>query len=129
MPLIIISLQGKVLDENGQDTDEGTSERNALEVGLYGDHSWKINDQFHLSYGLHLSNFSVLGANTFVYEFDERGERIDSTFYQRGELIKNYLRFEPRISIAHYLNDDQWLEASFSRTHQYLQRISSVFCK
>ncbi len=120
-------IPGKLLDENLEPTGGETSNRFAAEYSLFFAHDWQINDSWHIDYGIHLSNFSVLGGDDYIYNYDGEGNRIDSTFYNRWELIKNYFGLEPRISISNQLNPNSKISLSYFHTIQYLQLLPSAF--
>lgn len=117
----------KVTEEQNPDLLRETDRRNALAANAFATHNWQVNDRLSLNYGLHLSNFAVLGTGDYVYTYDEQGNRADSTYFSNGKLIRNYFRPEPRLAATWLAGKRSRLTASYSRTHQYVQRISSAF--
>lgn len=120
-------LPGNLIDDNTLEASGGTSRRYAWEAGVFGSADWRINSDWHIKAGLHLSSLSVLGSDNFFYEYDEFSNPIDSTFYRRGELIKNWEGIEPRLSVTRNLNKNSELNFTYNRTIQYLQLLPSSF--
>lgn len=120
-------LPGKLLDNDERTIDSGTSRRYAWETGIFGAANWKINENWHLNVGLHLSLLNVLGADDFIYDYDDFGNQIDSTYFTKGEVIKNYGGVEPRLSITRKIDENSELTFAYNRTIQYLQLLPSSF--
>jgi len=99
--------------------------RQGLDLAVYGSHEWKPADRLALIYGLRLTNFMVLGAGTF-YEFDRDGDRIGQRRYNKGEVAKNYLHLEPRLSMSYRLDESNSLKASYNRIVQHLHQLTNT---
>jgi len=102
-------------------------EQRAVELGIYASEQWQVNDKLKLELGTHLSNMAILGQGKYEFQYDREGGKVDSTFFNSGQLVKNYFGVEPRIAAAYLINDQQSLKFSYTRTIQYLQRVNSAF--
>jgi hypothetical protein len=120
-------IPGKLLDEDLEPTVGETSNRFAVESSVFATHNMKINEKWNIDYGLHFSNFTVLGGNDYLYKYNETGARIDSTYYQNWELIKNYFGIEPRIAIRNQFTPKTQWHLSYFHTIQYQQLLPSAF--
>lgn len=99
-------------------------ERYALETAAYISHEWKPSKQFSVNYGLRYSNFTVLGPGTF-YDYDAKGNTIDSTTFAQNEVVTNYGGFEPRITASYVITPEQSVKASYARNRQYIHLLSN----
>lgn len=99
-------------------------ERYALETAAYISHEWKPSQQFSVNYGLRYSNFTVLGPGTF-YDYDAKGNTIDSATYAQNEVVTNYGGFEPRITASYVITPEQSIKASYARNRQYIHLLSN----
>ena len=82
------------------DTSQGdlllrANTQQALEIALYSQDEWKIQDNW------------MMNAGGRLY------------YFQNG----NYLQFEPRISTQYFLADNLHIHASYARAHQFLHLI------
>lgn len=91
----------------------------AFQGGLYVSNYQKIGQKFTLKYGLRFSAFSNIGEGV-VYQFNERYERKDSTYYPAGKIYNTYAALEPRVSLAYVLNEQSSVKASYTRNVQYI---------
>lgn len=111
----------------------------ALESAAYLSARHKFSENFSAEYGLRLSNFMRLGQNDFnEYENGQAliyNERLDiyeeaspiaTRNYDRGEILKNFINLEPRVSISYSFREDQSIKASYNRMAQYLHLISNT---
>jgi hypothetical protein len=80
------------------DLTVGQENVNALEVQMYVEDDWRINDKIKINLGAHLSGFYV-----------------DKTFYPS---------FQPRLSGRYLLSDDSSIKASFSTMRQYIHLLA-----
>jgi len=120
-------LPGNVIDNNTKEITSGTSRRYAWETGIFAAANWAINEKWQLNAGLHLSILNVLGAGNFIYDYDDLGNQIDSTYYDKGDLIKNYGGVEPRLSLTRKIDAQSEITFAYNRTIQYLQLLPSSF--
>lgn len=96
----------------------------SLEDAVYVSHEWSPSERFHFNYGLRLSAFTVLGPGNF-YTYDAAGNAIDTSHYQSGAIVKNYLNPEPRFSTSFQLNEANSVKVSYSRNVQVLHLLSN----
>lgn len=96
----------------------------ALESAIYISHEADFTKKFKAVYGLRASTFSVLGPGT-VYEFNDRQEAIDSTYYSNNEPIKTYTHLEPRVSLNYIINPRNSVKGSYTRNAQYIHLLSN----
>lgn len=111
----------------------------ALENGLYLEAEQILTNKLAVNYGIRYSIFNRLGSSTInqyengqpvAYDSDlkiyEKAKPIGSTFYKKNKSIANFDNFEPRISAAYELNENQSIKASYNRMVQYLQLVSNT---
>jgi hypothetical protein len=114
-------------------------QKRAFEGGLYVGAEHRISPKVSLQYGLRYSNFARMGGQKIVqYENDqpvvyneqlgiyERGKPIDAIEYDKGEVIKSFGNFEPRLAVAYELNERSSVKAGYSRVAQYIHLISNT---
>lgn len=97
----------------------------ANEVGLYVQDDWEINDKLKINAGLRYSAFQQVGKYK-IYKTDDNGNRLDSTVFGKGETVKAYGGFEPRLTIRYALNDETSVKASYTRNLQYIHLVSNA---
>lgn len=117
---------GEISSNNASTNVGGSSlqQRYSLESAIYANNSWKANDKLNINYGLRISNFTVFGKGDF-YELDERKNIKSTTRYESGEVVKNYLNFEPRISMSYTMTPSSSLKLAFTRNTQNLHLMSN----
>ncbi len=111
----------------------------AFESAFYIDAEHQLTEKITVSYGVRYSNFLRLGEQTLnVYENNqpvtfnsafqiyESAEPIGTVRYGKNETIAQFDNFEPRLSVAYALNDNQSVKASYNRMSQYLHLISNT---
>lgn len=114
-------------------------DKRAFEGGLYVSAEHEITKKLSAQYGLRFSTFSRLGGQSMtnyvnnqpvVYnpELDvyERGEASGETLYKKGESIKNFSNFEPRLGLSYQLNNNTAIKASYTKSTQYLHLLSNT---
>ena len=122
--------QGELDDRTGvvaQYIQVGSTERvyrKAIESALYYGHEHKINHYFSIRYGLRLSMFQNIGAET-LYLFDENYHNYDSIVYGSGKIFNTEINLEPRLAMMYRLGVTSSIKASYSRTVQYAQIASN----
>ncbi|MEM1322497.1 MAG: TonB-dependent receptor [Bacteroidota bacterium] len=114
-----------IFDQGSQLVDGVT--RNTLEIGAYCSAEHQLNERLNVEYGVHISDFVVLGAGDYFFDYNDAGEKVDSTFYDKGEVVKNYFGIEPRFLSTYQFDNRQSIKFSYTRTYQYLQRLNSAF--
>ncbi len=111
----------------------------AFENAIYIDAEHIVSDKLALSYGFRVSSFLRLGQDELnVYENDnplnfndelqiyEKANPIGSESFDRSNVIKSFLNFEPRFSLAYQLNEKSSIKASYNRMTQYLHLLSNT---
>ncbi|PKB15581.1 TonB-dependent receptor [Flavobacterium sp. 5] len=111
----------------------------AFENGIYVEAEQIITDKLAINYGIRYSLFNRLGSSTVnLYEnnqpvaYDselkiyEKGTPIGTTFYKKNKSIASFDNFEPRLSVAYELSQNQSVKASYNRMVQYLQLVSNT---
>lgn len=98
--------------------------RNALENAIFFSGNWKPNARWNIEYGLRVSSFSLLGAGDF-YSYDSDGNVVDTTSYNKGQIVKTYVNPEPRLNIAYIINENNSLKFSYTRNTQNLHLVKN----
>ncbi len=119
--------------------EDQLTKKYANEAAAYVDVEHKITDNLSLGYGLRVSHFARLGQDElYVYENDQpvifdpfqlvyqEATPIDTINPGRGSTLKDFFNFEPRVSVAYALNDDNSIKASYNRMAQYLHLLSNT---
>jgi hypothetical protein len=96
----------------------------SLEHGIYAQNEQSVGEKLTLKYGLRLSAHQNIGKAK-VYSYNNNYSVSDSSFYNKGDLYKTYINFEPRIGAVYAFNQSQSVKASYSRTVQYIQQASN----
>jgi hypothetical protein len=96
----------------------------AVESGAYASHEWSMSDKAKLTYGIRVSSFAVFGAGDF-YTYDKNGATLDTTHYNSGQLVKNYINPEPRIAFSYQLNGRSSVKLSYDRNVQNIHLLDN----
>jgi len=96
----------------------------ALESALYISNEWNASDKLKITYGIRLSDLTVLGPGTF-YTYDKNGNKTDSTTYKSDQVVKNYFTPEPRLAASYQLNVASSLKLSYDRNVQNIHLLSN----
>ena len=99
-------------------------QKQSVESGLYLSSKSRFGERFSAEYGMRLSVFHQLGEG-WDFRYNEDNERIDSTWYGKGELMQSYFSLEPRLSMNYRLGEFSAIKASFNRITQYLHLLSN----
>jgi len=99
-------------------------DHHGLESALYINHAVSVGDNLNIDYGLRAGLYTVLGPGTF-YNYDQKGNTLDSTNYASGKTVVNYFNLEPRLSTSYKLTDNSSIKASYARTTQNLHLLSN----
>ena len=94
--------------------------RKALEYSLYFTNDHKLGPLFSIRYGLRLSMFQNVGAET-LYLFNDNYECYDQVDYDKGEIFNTEINLEPRVAAMYQINEFSSIKASYLRTVQYAQ--------
>lgn len=96
----------------------------ANELGIYIQDDWELSKSIKLNYGLRYSSFIQVGRYT-SYITDADGNKLDSTVYGKGSIVKAYGGLEPRATMRITLNDNSSLKAAVTRNLQYIHLVSN----
>lgn len=99
--------------------------KSAHEGAVYFQDDWEINDKLKINAGMRYSWFRQLGEFK-IYTTDVNGNRTDSTVFKKGETVKYYGGFEPRLTLRYALTDETSIKASVSRNLQYTHLVSNA---
>ena len=88
---------------------------------IYALDEFAVNDVFTINAGIRLSQFTQVGPFT-RYLKNDQGQTSDTTVYNKGDKIKTYTGFEPRLSMRYALDDESSIKAGVVRNFQYVHR-------
>jgi outer membrane receptor protein involved in Fe transport len=97
----------------------------ANELAVYIQDDWEISTKLKLNYGIRYSSFTQVGRYT-SYTTDANGNKLDSTFYGRGQRVKAYGGWEPRATLRYAINDNSSFKAAVTRNMQYIHLVSNA---
>ena len=101
-----------------------------LELGLYVNDDFDLNDFIRFSAGLRFSSFANVGPfDVNIYEENRirtDDTRINTISYGSGEQIETFANIEPRISLRIRFDETSSMKASYNRVNQYLHLISNT---
>ena len=98
--------------------------RKGIELAAYVSDEWAVSDKINVVYGLRMSSFSPTGPGNFK-TYDEDGNTIEVIPYKKGQVIKNYINAEPRISANFQLSPNSSLKAAYTRNVQNVHLMSN----
>jgi predicted transport protein len=109
----------------------GLESKYALENALYIGNEQQVTPKLQLQYGLRYSLFNYIGpgeAYTFATDVPvgQRRDPVSTQTYKRGDVIKTYGNWEPRLSAKYELGDNSSLKLSYNRLAQYIHLISNT---
>lgn len=102
----------------------------AKDGNLYINTNFLFKEKFSVNLGLRYSIFGNFGeAKKYLYQ-----ENIpkfiqtitDTIFYKKGELIKAYGGFEPRLAVSYRINEGSSLKMGYNRMRQYMHLLSNT---
>jgi len=96
----------------------------SLESAAYISHEWSPSPNWNFTYGLRLTVFNVLGPGDF-YTYNQAGEAVDTAAYRSGQIVKTFVKPEPRFSTSYQLNSVSSLKLAYSRNVQNLHLLSN----
>ena len=96
----------------------------SLETAAYASHEWAATDRLDFTTGLRLSGFSLLGPGDYS-TYGTGGDVLNTRAYGRGDVIKTYLRLEPRLAASYVLSPSARLKAGYARNAQNLHLLSN----
>lgn len=102
---------------------------NGLESSIYISDEYQLSNRVSFYAGIRYTMFNALGpGSVFVYEDGlpkNRDTRIDSLYYNSGEITQTYHGPEWRLSGRYSLNGVSSLKLSYSRNRQYIHVLSN----
>lgn len=98
--------------------------KHAHEAGAYILDEWEPTDWLKINAGIRYSWFGQTGPYT-AFKFDGAGNITDSTKYGKGDIVKTYGGWEPRLNLRFALNDASSIKTSISQTYQYLHLVTN----
>jgi outer membrane receptor protein involved in Fe transport len=102
--------------------DEVTfSTTHAFQPAIYLQNEQKLGD-FTLRYGVRFASFITYGPTQQRYFDPDTHELTEIKDIHRGEIIKTFSGFEPRVSVSYSATDDLSFKAAWMRSFQYLQQ-------
>ncbi|MCG8578483.1 MAG: TonB-dependent receptor [Bacteroidales bacterium] len=115
---------GEFLFEDNTISDIKVAEKQALESAIYISNEQKVGTKLTLDYGIRASMFNQFGAGENV-TYDDDNNIVDKEYFDKGEIMKSYYGFEPRIGINYRMNSKSSFKASYNRMVQYLHLMSN----
>lgn len=99
----------------------------AHETAIYVMDEFDITPRLRANLGFRFSSFFHVGKFT-RFEKDQVGNMVNTTKYNRGELVKAYMGPEPRASFRFTLDENSSIKAGVAHNYQYvhLASISAV---
>ena len=122
---------GKIspLAENTIINPDQLDRENAFEGALYVSDEFDIFPGLTANIGVRYSRFALYGKKTVLIYDENRtksaGTVVDSLFFGKGEIVKSYGGFEPRLALNWETGDAFSFKLSYQRTRQYLSQISN----
>jgi len=98
--------------------------RYGFENALYVSDDWKVSEKLTVLYGLRVSGVALFGPGTFK-TYDLTGKTVDSNIYSSGQLVKNYVNLEPRVSAGYVLDEANSIKLSYSRNTQNIHLLNN----
>lgn len=96
----------------------------AHEAAAYIQDDWELSSKIQINAGLRYSMFQQIGPNK-IYTTDTDGNRTDSVVFKRGQPVKTYGGFEPRLTLRYSINEETSVKASLTRNLQYIHLVSN----
>ncbi|MBO9620581.1 MAG: TonB-dependent receptor, partial [Niabella sp.] len=98
--------------------------RYAWENAAFATDTWKLSNNFSLTYGLRVSSFAIMGPGDY-YRLDANGNVKDTLRYKKGDVVENYLNLEPRLAAGLKLSPTASIKISYARNAQNMHLISN----
>lgn len=96
----------------------------AHETGLYVLDEFDLAPWLRVNAGLRYSWFGQVGPYK-QYDIDDNGNRLDSTNFASGKLVKGYGGLVPRLNLRFALNPSTSIKTSVSKSYQYIHLVSN----
>ena len=97
----------------------------ANEAALYLQDDIEISSRIQANAGVRYSSFSQVGPYT-IFQTDINGNHTDSTRYKKGQTIRTYGGFEPRLTMRFALSEVASIKAAAARNLQYIHLVSNA---
>ncbi len=97
----------------------------AHEAAAYIQDDWEVSEKVKINAGLRYSWFQQIGAYK-IYQTDENGNKLDSIVYKKGQAVKSYGGWEPRLTLRYAIDDETSIKASVTRNLQYIHLVSNA---
>ena len=102
----------------------------SLESGFYASDQFDLFKPLHVDAGLRYSVFQSMGpGNVFTYQSGRPKETVtvtDTLQFKKGENIKTYANWEPRLSLRYDLSPFSNIKLGYNRMVQYLHVITNT---
>ncbi len=98
---------------------QNTQKKYGREYAFFIQDDWEISEKVKLNGGIRWSGFSQMGAYQ-RYQKDEDGNITDSISYGKGEKVKQYTGWEPRLTMRYALNASSSIKGGVTRNLQYI---------
>ncbi len=102
----------------------------SIESAIYFTDNFSINEKIEVEAGLRISMYNRFGPG-FVYNYrDERPLETqyltDSISYNNSQVIKTFVRPEPRVAVNFLIDPKSTVKFGYNRMHQYLHLITNT---
>lgn len=101
----------------------------SLELGLYADDEYKVNDKLTIQAGLRYAQYLSFGPTTKRKYLDGEprttSSQIGEEIISSGAIEKSYGGLEPRLAIKYSLSENSTLKVGYNRMQQFLQLLSN----
>lgn len=102
----------------------------SLESGIYLADQFDITKKLHVDLGVRYSIFNSLGPSTvYTYQPGQPRETLyitDTLTYVKGDKVKSYNNFEPRVGLRYDLPRQASLKFGYNRIYQYLHLVTNT---
>ncbi|MFA5850342.1 MAG: TonB-dependent receptor [Bacteroidales bacterium] len=115
---------GKLITGNNINSEIILEQKQGVESAAYFSDNQKISGNLSIEYGLRISMFNQLGSG-WSNVYDNYNTKVDSVYYDQGEIMKTYTELEPRISLNMKTGASSSIKASYNRMAQYLHLLSN----
>ena len=98
-----------------------------MELSIYGDDEFKLNEKLTIQYGLRYTQFLNLGpAEVRKYQVGEpRSTNTLINTEQKNGIVASFGGFEPRLTMLYIFNSATTMKFGYNRSQQFLQLISN----
>lgn len=102
----------------------------SLESGIYISDQFDLAKRLNADIGLRYSMFTAFGPDS-VFTYAPNGPLeplnvIDTLYYNKGQKIKSYSNFEPRLGLRYSLKNESSLKFGYNRIFQYLHLVTNT---